>query len=70
MIAAGSLVRFRSDAPGRHRRGPSDVYTVLQVENPGDDIDSIYTELMALVLHPSGTTTWEYIHNLTPLDCN
>lgn len=70
MIAPGCLVRFRSDVPGQHRRGPSDVYTVLQVEKPGDDIDSIYTELMALVLHPGGATTWEYIHNLTPLDYN
>lgn len=63
MIREGTMVRYLAGFAAVKSKRHEGVFTVLKVEEPAGDIQ----ERMALILHPSGETSWEFFFNLLPL---
>jgi len=63
VIAPGQMVRYLPGFATVRNPKYEGICTVLRVEEPGGDIQ----ERMALVLNPTGETSWEFFCNLTPV---
>lgn len=64
MIAEGQMVRYLPGFAVVRNKRHEGICTVLKVEEPGGDVQ----ERMALVLNPSGETSWEFFCNIVPVE--
>jgi len=63
MIRTGNMVKFLPGFAAVRSKRYNGIFTVLKIEAPPADA----TDRMALILHPTGETSWEFFSNLIPI---